>query len=224
MWLFMTHWNDIQKKLQELEDAYKEKYGRLADDPLEPLGDSPEAGPLDKKAMEEKEAKEEAQEAQEAQEAVLHWRCFVDFIQTYLKNLLGLRNCIAESKLEKISFDNLWHLFSPGDMVLGQEPFDQHLPQAYQVFSVTKPAQIEGIWQSFRLQRSNPGGRNSLKPQCFYLDYDGSTIGSREETVYIKPYLGEKKITELDFYPKTATTPAATVLSNLAMATVPTTA
>jgi hypothetical protein len=90
----------------------------LADDPLEPLGNSPEAGPLDKKAMEEKEA----------QEAILHWRCFVDFIQTHLKNLLGLRNCIAERKLEKISFDNLWHLFSPGDIVLGQEPFGQHLP------------------------------------------------------------------------------------------------
>jgi hypothetical protein len=41
-----------------------------------------------------------------------------------------------------------------------------------------------------------------LKLQCFYLDHDGSTIDSREETVYIKPSLGEKKITELDFYPK----------------------
>lgn len=209
----MTHWNDIPKKLQELEDAYKEKYGRLADDPLEPLGDSPEAGPLDKKAMEEKDAKEEAQEAQEA---ILHWRCFVDFIQTHLKNLLELRNCIAERKLEKISFDNLWHLFSPGDRVLGQEPFGQHLPQAYQVFSVTKGRhKLKESGRASDSSGSNPGGHNSLKLQCFYLDYDGSTIDPHEETVYIKPYLGEKKITELDFYPRTATPPAATVLSNL---------
>lgn len=124
-------------------------------------------------------------------------------LSKHTSNLLELRNCIAERKLEKISFNNLWHLFSPGDIVLGQEPFGQHLPQAYQVFSVTKGRhKLKEPGRASDSSGSNPGGRNSLKLQCFYLAYDGSTIGPREETVCVKPYLGEKKITELDFYSK----------------------
>lgn len=150
----MTHWNDIQKKLQELEDAYKEKYGRLADDPLEPLGDSPEAGPLDKKAMEEKEAKEEAQEAQEA---VLHWRCFVDFIQTPQKSLgaekLHCRTQVGEDLLRQPVASLQSQRYSPWPGAVW--PASTASVSGLQRHE--RPAQIEGIWQSFRFQRVKSG-------------------------------------------------------------------
>lgn len=50
-----------------------------------------------------------------------HLQCLYDFMQTDLAHLHGLRLKVQDAKLRKISFDELYYLFSPGDLVIHQQ-------------------------------------------------------------------------------------------------------
>ena len=201
----MHFWNDIQKKLTELEDSFIEAYGHGVDTPSEP---AEEGAPKQLGAPTEEETREKEQKDRRKSE-IEHWRCLNQFIKTHLSSILELRESIRQRKIDTITFDNLWHLFNPGDIVLGREPFGQHKLQAYQVFSVTKGRykMKEGTGTILDYYDSGKpkfkfADRSPLQLQCFFLDYDGATVDTREEILAIKPYVGSKKITELDFYPK----------------------
>jgi hypothetical protein len=198
--LFVTHWDDIQAKASLLESTFKEKYDKTVEEyMLEPESkEKKEEGPLDEKAT----AKKEEQDT--AKSTILQMRCLAKFLRTHFQGLVNLRQQIKDRTLEKISFDNLWHLFSPGDIIVGKEPIGKRY-QAYQVFCVTGgryTVKGAGHVSSDKDGSSAVLSRNQLKLLCFCLDYDGSSLGAREETVHIRPYPGEKKITDLDFFPK----------------------
>ena len=56
-----------------------------------------------------------------------------------------------------------------------------------------------------RYKRSKAKGkheRNHLQLQYFSLDYDGTGVSTREELLFIKPFVNKKKIVDLDYYPK----------------------
>ncbi|PGH05352.1 hypothetical protein AJ79_06821 [Helicocarpus griseus UAMH5409] len=189
----MSFWDEIQKELPVLVKQFIEDYGQSPDEELDLIKEEPPIGPLDKEATEKKNKR------RKARDEIIHWKCLIDFVPLYLREPIDLRVRIAERKIEKISFKNLWYLFSPGDVIVGREPFGQHKMQAYQVFSVTKGRY--NMKNALKDEKAS-ADRDPLELQCFYLDFDGDAIDLREEILKIKPYVGLKKIVDLDFYPK----------------------
>ncbi|KAL9106128.1 MAG: hypothetical protein Q9227_008828 [Pyrenula ochraceoflavens] len=192
--LFIGFWDKIENQLFEIETQFKNDFGQTVDEEPSQAKDEDTVGQLDKDATETRKKLEKAKTE------VLHWRCLTEFIRIYLRKTLNLITCLQDNNVQKITFENLWYLFKPGDVVVGYEPFGQRGAQAYQVLSVTKGRRIMNEGRAKESLRS--GDRNALRLQCFYLDYDGEAIDLREENLLIKPYVGEKNIIELDYYPK----------------------
>lgn len=42
---------------------------------------------------------------------------------------------------------------------------------------------------------------NELRLQCLYLEFDGVSLGPKEKTIHISPYVGEKRIEDLEYFP-----------------------
>lgn len=79
-------------------------------------------------------------------------RIICNFIETDLKSCLNLREQISKRSLETISFDSLWHLFRPGDVVFTN---DRGMDALYVVYAITGGQQIK---------REDPG---KYKPSVF---------------------------------------------------------
>lgn len=62
-----------------------------------------------------------------------HLELLSKFIETDLAHLLELREKIREGSLESISFEDLWHLFNPGDILFTNENGHEQLYTAYMV-------------------------------------------------------------------------------------------
>ncbi|KAK1758205.1 hypothetical protein QBC47DRAFT_134106 [Echria macrotheca] len=189
--LFATYWADIEAKMQELQDEFAERYG-YAWNAEPPKDETPKEGPLS-----EEEAERNAQKEDDRKDAE-HLQCLVDFMKEYLSGIPELRKRIKDKEIDSLPFDDLWQLFNPGDIILSRQGPGKGDQQAYQVFSVTKGRfNVKDETSS----RDKPE-RNDLHLQCFSLDYDGTKFDTREEMLYIKPFIGKKKITDLDYYPK----------------------
>lgn len=196
--LFATYWTRIREKLKQLQDDFVKKHKYQWDAKLD--NQTPRERPLN-----EDDAKEEVNKDKETRD-ILHLQCLVDFMVKYLHEIPTLRDQIKTQQIESISFDDLWHLFNPGDVILGHSLSGKSEQQAYQVFTVTKGR--------YNMKKGRPDGskskgqwdRNNLQLQCFSLDYDGTKIDTREELLFIKPFVGKKKITDLDYYPKSFAT------------------
>ncbi|KAF7534329.1 hypothetical protein G7054_g6315 [Neopestalotiopsis clavispora] len=71
-----------------------------------------------------------------------HLKCLRNFIQTDLRHLIELRTQIENKSLEKISFQNLWYLFKPGDVVLSTRNTSKVLFKVYSVTGGQKRTQV----------------------------------------------------------------------------------
>jgi hypothetical protein len=162
----------------------------------------PEEESAKPRPLEEEDANEEVNEDSAAQD-IVHLECLVDFMKKYLQEIPALREQIKTRKLETVSFDELWHLYNPGDVILSRAIANKNEQQAYQVLTVTKGRYNMRDGRS-DVSRTKGGqrDRNGLQLQCFWLDYDGTKIDTREETLTIKSFVGKKKVVDLDFYPK----------------------
>jgi hypothetical protein len=63
-----------------------------------------------------------------------HLKVLHDFIKEELADVLEMRRRIADGVQERIRFEDLWHLFKPGDIIYSKE---NGYDQLYKVFSVT---------------------------------------------------------------------------------------
>jgi hypothetical protein len=197
--LFAAYWTEIEAKMQKLQDDFAEKYSHQWN--VEPPNDqTPKPRPLsEKEATRDADMKKDREDAQ-------HLQCLVDFMAKYLNGIPQLRERIKSKDIEFLSFDDLWQLFNPGDIIIGRRASGKSEQQAYQVFTVTKG---RFNMKESRSERSKSKGQrepNNLQLQCFSLDYDGTKIDTREELLFIKPFVGKKKITDLDYYPKSFAT------------------
>jgi hypothetical protein len=76
----------------------------------------------------------DADRADLAEARYTHVKVLVDFIQEELADVLDLRSRISSGTQETIRFEDLWHLFTPGDIIYYKE---NDYEQLYKVFSVT---------------------------------------------------------------------------------------
>ncbi|KAH7110741.1 hypothetical protein EDB81DRAFT_954032 [Dactylonectria macrodidyma] len=198
--VFATYWTEIEAKLKELQDDFVKRHKHKWD--AKPDDDSPVPRPL-----KEADAKEEV-DKEGATQNIQHLQCLVDFMAKHLHEIPALREQIKSKQIDSISFDDLWHLFNPGDIILNRASSGKSEQLAYQVFTVTKGRRnmkevhinIKKV-QSERPKSTGRRDRNDLQLQCFSLDYDGAKMDTREEMLYIKPFEGKKRIADLDYYP-----------------------
>ncbi|KAM5349960.1 hypothetical protein ACJ41O_006465 [Fusarium nematophilum] len=144
-------------------------------------------------------------------------RLLDDFVKTELAPYLDLQDSIKDGTLEKVSFEDLWFLFSPGDILYFKNRGHDQLCTAY---SVTGGQQRKWTPTGDQTARShpfydNPGvkldstmmiklGRGTWSPLTvdhYIMEFDGHLIGPLDGREQIKHYAGERMITDLPIYP-----------------------
>ncbi|TGO58157.1 hypothetical protein BCON_0058g00400 [Botryotinia convoluta] len=119
---------------------------------------------------------------------VAHLKCLIEFMDHDLKHVFELRQQIKDGSVTEIAFTDLWHLFSPGDLIITYP-----MSRAYQVFHTS----------GGRLRLSKPelfGKKSVCSPfniNCFYMKSDWKTVGPIHETLRISEYAGKKPVSEL---------------------------
>ncbi|KAK8242776.1 P-loop containing nucleoside triphosphate hydrolase protein [Phyllosticta capitalensis] len=148
---------------------------------------------------------------------ISHMQVLLDFIDTDLADTILLRQQIEKATIETISFENLWHLFPPSTLVFSQEQKmrdtdELSYPRAFRVFGVSggrmnlgsrpPPGSMPGVK---RPRRDEPPRRlvDNFRLDLHYVDFDGAHIGAEtfRPLSVIRPFDGEKRILDLDFYP-----------------------
>ncbi|ETS78286.1 hypothetical protein PFICI_10348 [Pestalotiopsis fici W106-1] len=138
-------------------------------------------------------------------------RCLCDFIQADLGHLVGLKIKIQEGSVEKVLFEEVYHLYNPGDLIVGRE---EDVDLLYQVYAVTggrrrlykaalstayKPPGEE--LEADDSPRAGVGTYTDVVIDCLLLHWDGVRIGPQRITYRIPHFTGEKNIVDLDYFP-----------------------
>lgn len=74
---------------------------------------------------------------------IKHLKCLQDFIHSDLNHLIELRTKVEDRTLQTISFQNLWYLFQPGDVVVSAKSHSKVLHKVYSVTGGQKRTQIQ---------------------------------------------------------------------------------
>ncbi|GAB7357683.1 hypothetical protein MBLNU459_g0172t1 [Dothideomycetes sp. NU459] len=142
------------------------------------------------------------------QEAIEHIQCLLDYMekdadmQEYVEKARKLRN----REVDRVSFDDLWHLFAPGDLVLEKGSNKQ----AYQVEQVYGGRQILGYGLQGRVPERglsvwnyNTTGQYMIpfRMVCIFTDFDGQVFGPREKSFEIAAFEGDMAIQDLRVVP-----------------------
>lgn len=136
-------------------------------------------------------------------------QCVHDLIQTDLANYVGLDGMIRNGDLDEVLFEEVYHIFKPGDLILSAESGDD---QVYQVFSVTggrmrlsKPSVTAN---NGMLRPANqaavgnaPGTFTDLIINSFIMGWDGEDIGPLQISHVLPYFAGERRVADLEVYP-----------------------
>ncbi|KAM7195320.1 hypothetical protein V8F20_007539 [Naviculisporaceae sp. PSN 640] len=141
-----------------------------------------------------------------------HLRCLIVFIQDSLGELLRLRAQVADHTLKEIAFEDLWHLYRPGDTVYYRDP-ETGLERLAKVYYITggmikRRKGHRYSEESDFAQDANPQ-RTSIAVGCwtpfllatYTMDFDGNRAGPVGREILIKHYSGKRSIAELPAYP-----------------------
>ncbi|ORY18242.1 hypothetical protein BCR34DRAFT_596465 [Clohesyomyces aquaticus] len=160
-----------------------------------------------------------------------HLKCLQDFIKNELHDILMLREKIRDGTLKTIQFEDLWHMFEPGELIWST---DNGHDQIYKVYSTTggqiqrrsrtrfelqelehiknratywreppktNDEEQEIIEQLTREEASGIGTWTSYKVDCYTMEFNGEHFGPVEACKKIRHYVGERQITTLPMFP-----------------------
>ena len=171
---------------------------------------------FDKKSNND-ECKHEVSEELLAQvEAITHLRILVKFMKEDMKEIFAKHELLRSSKAEKIAFQDMWHLFEAGDLVVAESESNERGLELYQVsilpaadfFSSRRPVKeistrtegsqhlVESVYKEEAVS-----AMSVFNVDVFYFDFDGSNYGPVERRLQLVSYEGEKNITDLPLYP-----------------------
>lgn len=160
---------------------------------------------------------------------IAHLSCLRNFVSSELKDKVEMCKSIREGSLESIAFEDLWHLYSPGDIVVLKQKECITLIKVYSVAGGqmqhrarrsnemepsrrqrrTMDVNGDQVDQSEEDELENLSKRETwaigswvpLKLDCFSMVSNGDLIGPVESFFKIKPFEGKKQITDLVLYP-----------------------
>lgn len=155
----------------------------------------------------------------------------MNFIDVQMQEIFQRRKILDEAAQDEILFEDLYHLFRPGQLVYtnpGQVPSSR---RAYRVLHVTGGRSIRDIAGNLGVDKdgSEPGGKLEedlfrFSPEsagqtqqrvpgitfkmspviidCMYVDYDGEFYTPKSVRFVMLEYEGTKPIRHLDIYPE----------------------
>lgn len=132
-------------------------------------------------------------------------QCIHDFIQTDLASYIGLELRGQDGDIEEVFFDEVYHLFKPGDILLSHLGSDNQL---YQVASVmggrmllSSSSERSGNSRQQREAHTRAGTWTDLRIEFFTMAWDGENIGPRHSHIDIPYFTGRRWVTDLELYP-----------------------
>lgn len=130
---------------------------------------------------------------------LLQLDCLLEFFDDNIQPRL---DDIASNDDHQSTFDDLWLLFKPGDIVL-----EQGEKQAYRLIQVTTPEhKATSPWARWvRNNRSSADAENEsdgdpFRLDCVFLDFDGIQFGPVSKSFRIPRYNGKKSVKSLPVY------------------------
>ena len=133
-----------------------------------------------------------------------HLLLLLQTMDLHLGSLIILHKAIRDRAVSKIRFDDLWHLFQPGDLVVtSKQPY-----QAYRVLHVSGGRPLLTTTDVASPEKDHEAQPSSYRSQvspftvdCVRFDYDGETFGPVQDSISISKYEEDRMITKLDVYP-----------------------
>ncbi|PYH40397.1 P-loop containing nucleoside triphosphate hydrolase protein, partial [Aspergillus saccharolyticus JOP 1030-1] len=115
----------------------------------------------------------------------------VDFLDHDLKAKMDY---VRSDQCHRVSYDDVWYLFRPGDEVV-----DQGGKQAYRIIGVTSSP--HKVTSPYRNWETSSKDEPTVMLQCAHVDFDGKFLGPVLQTFRIARFDGEKAITSLRVFP-----------------------
>lgn len=147
-------------------------------------------------------------------------RCLVDFMDFEMSDLFATKRQIAGRTLEEITFDYLWLLYTPGDIIIADPGAPSKSRRAYRVLYITggrpnldRKRQRATESRGVNFNKLGPtdiigpgslGNASKTTPvviDCFYIDFDGDNYGPRPARFILPEFTGSRKISSLAAYP-----------------------
>ena len=133
-----------------------------------------------------------------------HLQLLIHTMVMHLGPLTKLHQDIRDRAVSKIRFEDLWHLFQPGDLVVtSSQPH-----QAYRVLHVSGGRPLLTTTNIARSDTDPEAEQTSYRSQvspftvdCIRFDYDGEKFGPVQDPIKIFKYEEDRMITKLDVYP-----------------------
>ena len=149
-------------------------------------------------------------------EAIIHLRILTKFMGEDMKEIFAKHDLLRSSEAERIAFQDLWHLFQAGDLVVAESESPEKSLELYQVailpaadiFSSRRAVKqiqtkTEGTHQFVEsvYQEEKDSAMSVFNVDVFYFDFDGQNFGPVERRIPLVSFEGEKNILELPLYP-----------------------
>ena len=120
---------------------------------------------------------------------ISHMQCLIDFLNIDLKHVFDLRRDLAAGATQEVAFEDLWHLFNPGDLIVSPKR-----RQAYKVVHTSGGRQLLSRALNYEMRRVF----SPFRIDCFYIDFDQTALGPVSEVIEIPEYSGKRPITSLN--------------------------
>lgn len=145
---------------------------------------------------------------------ISHLKLLINFMETELGSYLEVQKRVKDGTLEKISFEDLFYLFHPGETVYFKSQGHEQLGTAYAVTGgrQRKKASLKeannnqvynpmGKYDADIMSKAGYGTWSPLTVDTFTMEYDGYFVGPMDGREQIKHYVGLRDITDLNIYP-----------------------
>ncbi|KAL8823068.1 MAG: hypothetical protein Q9191_006210 [Dirinaria sp. TL-2023a] len=149
-------------------------------------------------------------------EAITHLRILTKFMKGDMHEIFEKHELLRSRKATTIAFQDMWHLFMAGDLVVAESESSERGLELYQVailpacdlFSSRRPVKqiqtrTEGSHQLVEsvYREEAVSVMSVFTVDVFYFDFDGHKFGPVERRMQLISYEGEKNIVDLPVYP-----------------------
>lgn len=159
-------------------------------------------------------------------ERLSHLQCYQDFVRSDISGYLELREQSANGTLTTVTFEDLWFVFRPGDVIFANKDGFEQMSQVFHVTGGQLVRRRTGLAEYDSLRREvamrhrhqydhdasdeedglqdavlTYGSWTSFIIDSFVMGQDGTKIGPVQERQVISHFEGEKNILDLDVFP-----------------------
>lgn len=147
-------------------------------------------------------------------------RCLLEFMDQDMCDVFDVKRKIRSQSLDQITFENLWQLYKPGDIVYRAPHGDESQLQAFQILHVTGGRVCFNVPNQLDFPMDLVGDISELDSEdekkfqdakvfsdseiscftidCFYIDSDGVSLAPKGKRFVISPYRGAMPIVSLE--------------------------